>query len=145
MPLPRPAAPPLDLPAPDLTPDPRSAAGMSTTLSQLRYFRSLNLHEKLQAVEGMADLVRHLQQIRAQGGFKPASRQADEPGATHPSRNPQVADALLMVAPPWIGNKSWRGGASSPRASSGTSVWLDARHPSRAPCLVGYVGATPSR
>jgi hypothetical protein len=53
-------------------------------LSQLRYFRSLSLREKLQAVEGMADVVRRLQQIRAQGGFEPPSTQADEPGATHP-------------------------------------------------------------
>ena len=66
-------------------------------LSQLRYFRSLSLREKLQAVVGMADIVRHLRQIRAQGGFKPASRQADEPGATHPSPNPQGADPLLKV------------------------------------------------
>ncbi len=35
-------------------------------LSQLRYFRSLSLREKLQAVEGMADVVRHFRQIRAQ-------------------------------------------------------------------------------
>jgi len=48
-------------------------------LSQLRYFRSLSLREKLQAVEGMADVVRHFQQIRAQGGFKTASRNAGAP------------------------------------------------------------------
>lgn len=66
------------------------------TLSQLRYFRSLSLREKLQAVVGMADVVRHLRQIRAQGGFKPTSRQLDEPGATHPSPNPQVADLRLV-------------------------------------------------
>jgi hypothetical protein len=33
-------------------------------LSQLRYFRSLSLREKLQAVEGMADIVRRLDAIR---------------------------------------------------------------------------------
>ena len=66
-------------------------------LSQLRYFRSLSLREKLQAVVGMADIVRHLRQIRAQGGFKPTPRQAEEPGATHPSPNPQGADPLLKV------------------------------------------------
>ncbi len=48
-------------------------------LSQLRYFRSLTLHEKLQAVEGMADVVRRFQQIRAQGGFKAASPMAATP------------------------------------------------------------------
>ena len=64
-------------------------------LSQLRYFRSLSLREKLQAVVGMADIVRHLRQIRAQGGFKPTPQQADEPGATHPSPDPQAADPRL--------------------------------------------------
>lgn len=42
-------------------------------LSQLKYFRSLSLPENLQAVEDMADLVRHFQRIRAQGGFKAGS------------------------------------------------------------------------
>ncbi len=50
-------------------------------LSQLIYFRSLSLREKLQAVEGMADVVRRFQQIRAQGGFKTASPEAGVPEA----------------------------------------------------------------
>ena len=66
-------------------------------LSQLRYFRSLSLREKLQAVEDMADVVRHLRQMRAQGGFKLTSLEADERGATHPSPNLQVADPRLKV------------------------------------------------
>ncbi|MDQ3776992.1 MAG: Fic family protein [Pseudomonadota bacterium] len=95
----------------DGQPDRRSAqrGWDEHNLSQLRYFRSLSLRGKLQAVEGMADVVRHLQQIRAQGGFKPASRQADEPGATHPSRNPQVADPLLKVDNPFHGLETSRG------------------------------------
>jgi hypothetical protein len=48
-------------------------------LSQLRYFRSLSLREKLQAVEGMADVVRHFQQIRVQGGFKAGSNRQMSP------------------------------------------------------------------
>lgn len=36
-------------------------------LSQLEYFRSLTLREKLEAVEGMADVVRRLQEMRARG------------------------------------------------------------------------------
>lgn len=39
-------------------------------LSQLRYFRSLSLREKLQAVEGMADTARHFQKLRSEGKFK---------------------------------------------------------------------------
>lgn len=46
-------------------------------LSQLRYFHTLSLREKLQAVEGMADVVRHFRQLRAQGGFKSASSKPD--------------------------------------------------------------------
>ena len=42
-------------------------------LSQLRHFRSLTLREKLQAVEGMADVVRRFQSMRNQGGFKSAT------------------------------------------------------------------------
>jgi hypothetical protein len=63
-------------------------------LWQLRYFRSLSLREKLQAVVGMADVVRHLRQIRAQGGFKAGSQQADESHGTRGSASPQVADPL---------------------------------------------------
>ncbi len=43
-------------------------------LSQLKYFRTLSLREKLKAVEGMADVVRHFQNMRAQGKFKAISR-----------------------------------------------------------------------
>ncbi len=39
-------------------------------LAQLRYFRSLTLRQKLEAVEGMADVVRRFQQMRAEGRFK---------------------------------------------------------------------------
>jgi hypothetical protein len=33
-------------------------------LSQLLYFRSLSLREKLEAIEGMAEIVRHLDRMR---------------------------------------------------------------------------------
>lgn len=36
-------------------------------LSQLKYFNSLSLRAKLQAVEGMADVVRRFEQLRAEG------------------------------------------------------------------------------
>jgi hypothetical protein len=42
-------------------------------LSQLQYFRSLSLREKLEAVEGMADVVRRLQEMRERGELKSAS------------------------------------------------------------------------
>ena len=38
-------------------------------LSQLMYFRSLSLREKLEAVEAMADLIRHFERIRSEGAF----------------------------------------------------------------------------
>ena len=39
-------------------------------LAKLKYFRSLSLQEKLRAVEGMADIVRHFEEMRRKGGFK---------------------------------------------------------------------------
>jgi hypothetical protein len=45
-------------------------------LSQLRYFRSLSLREKFQAVEGMADIWRQLEQMRTATGREPVG----EPG-----------------------------------------------------------------
>lgn len=42
-------------------------------LSQLRYFRSLSMREKMAAVQGMADVVRRLQQMRAEGAFEGSS------------------------------------------------------------------------
>ncbi|MBM4220140.1 MAG: hypothetical protein FJ171_11060 [Gammaproteobacteria bacterium] len=37
--------------------------------SQLRYFASLSLRDKMQAVEGMADVVRRFREMREQGKF----------------------------------------------------------------------------
>ena len=36
-------------------------------LSQLRYFRSLPLRTKLEAVQGMADVLRRFEEMRAKG------------------------------------------------------------------------------
>ena len=41
--------------------------------SQLRYFRSLSLREKMRAVEGMADVLRRFAEMRARGEFTSAS------------------------------------------------------------------------
>lgn len=60
-------------------------------LSQLRYFRSLSLREKMEAVEGMADVLRRFEEMRARGEFtSPASGGAPQrkPG------NPVVADRV---------------------------------------------------
>jgi hypothetical protein len=40
--------------------------------SQGLYFKSLSLREKMEAVEAMADLVRHFEKMRAEGAFRPA-------------------------------------------------------------------------
>jgi hypothetical protein len=52
-------------------------------LSQLAYFRSLSLREKFQAVEGMADIWRRLEQMRAEG-----SRQSSDQAANMPPADP---------------------------------------------------------
>lgn len=38
-------------------------------LSQLRYFRSLSLRARLEAVQGMADVIRRFEELRRQGKF----------------------------------------------------------------------------
>ena len=45
------------------------AAWIEHNLSQLRYFNSLSLRQKLEAVQGMADVVRRFRQMRAEGRF----------------------------------------------------------------------------
>ncbi len=49
------------------------AAWIEHNISQLRYFNSLSLRQKLEAVEGMADVVRHFRQMRAEGRFTSSS------------------------------------------------------------------------
>ena len=49
-------------------------------LSQLRYFRSLTLRQKLEAVEGMADVVRRFEQMRKTGAFRLATPPLRDPG-----------------------------------------------------------------
>jgi hypothetical protein len=46
-----------------------TAAWHEHDLSQLRYFRSLSLRSKLEAVQGMADVIRHFAAMREQGRF----------------------------------------------------------------------------
>jgi len=45
------------------------AAWRAHELSQLRYFRSLSLRQKLEAVQGMADVLRLFKEMRQQGRF----------------------------------------------------------------------------
>lgn len=42
-------------------------------ISQLRRFRAHSLREKMEAVQGMADVVRRFQQMRCEGVFHTAS------------------------------------------------------------------------
>jgi len=48
----------------------QAAAWNAHNLSQLRYFSSLSLRTKLEAVQGMADTIRHFNLMRAQGKFR---------------------------------------------------------------------------
>jgi|SRR5579863_5141964 len=68
-------------------------------LSQLKYFRSLSLQQKLEAVEGMADVVRRFQQMRAQGEFKTASEKTETFGASsaHESDSQYHSDHHLIA------------------------------------------------
>lgn len=64
------------------------------SLSQLRHFRSLSLQEKMKAVEGMADVIRHFAEVRARGGFVSArhARAEPAPGAHEPPAPPYDKD-----------------------------------------------------
>lgn len=60
--------------------------------AQLRHALTLTVRERLEAVEGLADVGRRFQQIRARGGFKPASPEAEAAQAETPpaAREPAV-------------------------------------------------------
>ena len=60
-------------------PEPEQQAWDEHNRSQLRYFRSLPLRTKLEAVQGMADVLRRFQEMRDRGEFAPASGVAREP------------------------------------------------------------------
>lgn len=59
------------------TPRPESEqlAWEEHNVSQLLYFRSLSLREKMQAVQGMADVVRRFEEMRAKGEFVSTCRE----------------------------------------------------------------------
>lgn len=61
---------------------PGEAGWEEHNLSQLKYFRSLGLRAKLEAVEGMADVVRHFQKIHTQDKFKTASDKNEPHGSS---------------------------------------------------------------
>lgn len=50
-------------------PDPERA-WREHNLAQLRYFRSLSIRARMEAVEGMADVVRRFEEMRRQGKLK---------------------------------------------------------------------------
>jgi hypothetical protein len=56
-----------------------AAAWKRHSRSQLDYFRSLSLRERMEAVEGMADVVRHFRRMRAQGAFHTSSQVPAKP------------------------------------------------------------------
>jgi hypothetical protein len=51
---------------------PAKDAWRAHNLSQLLYFQSLSLREKFEAVEGMAEIVRLLERMRANDGSRAA-------------------------------------------------------------------------
>jgi hypothetical protein len=61
-------------------PDPASAsdAWREHGLSQLRYFRALSLRAKLEAVQGMADVVRRFQQMRREASWRQSESSSTE-------------------------------------------------------------------
>jgi hypothetical protein len=68
------------------------AAWAAHNISQLVYFRSLSLREKMQAIQGMADVVRRFEEMRANGEFHTllSGRRADIAPAIQPAREPDA-------------------------------------------------------
>jgi hypothetical protein len=62
-------------------------------LSQLRRFRALSLRQKLEAVEGMADVVRRFDQMRREGKFRSGS---------HSPKSPETVKKQAVREPPAI-------------------------------------------
>jgi hypothetical protein len=48
----------------------KEAAWREHNLSQLLYFRSLSLRSRLEAVQGMADVIRRFEEMRIDGRFR---------------------------------------------------------------------------
>jgi hypothetical protein len=48
----------------------QEAAWREHNLAQLRYFRSLSLRARMEAVQGMADVIRRFDEMRRQGKFR---------------------------------------------------------------------------
>lgn len=59
---------------PSRKPPDESAAWREHNLSQLRYFSSLSLRTKLEAVQGMADVIRRFREMRKLGQFVDGSK-----------------------------------------------------------------------
>ena len=72
-------------------PESEQLAWKEHSVSQLRYFRSLSLREKMEAVQGMADVVRRFGEMRAGGKFNSASGGAARPQAAPSVHEPSPA------------------------------------------------------
>jgi hypothetical protein len=72
--------------------------------AQLRHALTLTLRERLEAAEGLADVVRHFQQVRARGGFKSSAPDIAPPPSTRVAREREAqydpADGRLPVDHP---------------------------------------------
>lgn len=89
-------------------------------LSRLEHFRSLSLREKLGAVQGMADVVRHLQGMRADGNLRladsisaPLARISTKPAAdsagliSAPTVRKSATDAPTPLSPERVLRFTW--------------------------------------
>jgi hypothetical protein len=90
-------------------------------LSQLRRFRALSLRQKLEAVEGMADVVRRLNQMRREGKFRTASP-SPKPRETTKKQAVGEPPAIYQRAPV-SDDLELAGAADGPRKSLQCCKW----------------------
>lgn len=93
--------------------DPAKDAWDEHNLSQLKYFRSLPLRTKLEAVQGMADVLRRFEEMRAKGEFvSPASGGAPQrkPGDPVVADRVQAARRALELYMRHMSEENWAAG-----------------------------------
>jgi hypothetical protein len=84
---------------PSRAPD-TDAAWAANNLSQLLYFRSLSLRQKLEAVQEMADVARRFREMREQKRFvEPLMRRADRWANSLPAVDPRSPDSPASKYP----------------------------------------------
>ena len=81
----------------------RESAWVEHNISQLRYFRSLSLRTKLEAVQGMADVIRRFREMRSKGQFNDSMLSHCQIPRQSSAGSPCLTDSRVNATMPMIG------------------------------------------